>query len=234
MVGTSSKFVLSLVGVLAFSFAAEAQAQRATRRTRNTATRTRTTRARTTRPKPKPTNKVHLRATSRKQEVSAAFKELFKEAHNGYAAAMYVIPHAGIKETVVQAQGDYGSGKSQIVKVSGLGSSGEYKADFLGSVSTHNEGARFVENPAGMKNFIKNRVAQDGVKIIHIAPSGKRTELVANHPSEIVTQLQLNVKLEKGKNIIRYERTDRSTGRIVSAQGLYGEWREKHIEWNGN
>jgi len=238
MYGTRKSLLISaLAGAMAMGFSVDVEAQRSGRSARQNRTQTRSTTRTRVRQQPRQAqNQLPQRqkTQSRKAEVKEAKSELHREAHNGYAAAMYVIPHAHIKESVVQHQGEYGSGKMMKVKVSGLGSSGQYNADFLGSVSTHNEGGRFVGDPQGMASFIKNRVAGDGVKIIHISPKGVRTEIVANHPSDIVTHLQLSVKLEKGKNVIRYERTNRSTGQIVSARGLYPEWREKHIEWDGN
>jgi len=164
--------------------------------------------------------------------TQSAFKELYKGATERYeAAAMYIIPKQGIQQTVVKDVGNYGSNQSLEVRVTGLGNKGTYEFDFLGSVSTHNEGGSY--SGAALKQFIAKRVASDGVKLTHIKPNGTRVDIVSNHPSDVVTHLSKSINLEPGRNVIRYERTDRASGRIVSAQGLYSEWRSVVIHWDG-
>ena len=179
------------------------------------------------------TQKLILKSPLRLTATKAAYDELFAELYTGHAAAMYVIPHKGVVETVLKSPGAYGSGQSQEVKVTGLGASGIYNAEFLGSVSTHNDGAQFVGNKKAMQAFIDKFAASGGVTIAHTAPNGTVREIVTNHPAAGVTQISIAVPLKPGKNVIEYRRTDRASGRSVGAQSGYGEWRSKIIYWDG-
>lgn len=257
MIRTNATWIATIAAVFALSAAPSADAARTPTRTTNRTARA--TRAKPRSQTPRAKNKVPAQKfykgdpsqpmptfgkTARTADwtegrgytvegTKSAFKDLYKGATERYeAAAMYVIPKKGIKQTVLKDQGEYGSNQSLEVKVTGLGKSGKYSFDFLGSVSTHNEGGN--HEGAALKTFIANRVKNDGVKLTHILPDGSRKDIVTNHPSDIVTHLSKSVDLKPGKNIIRYERTDRSSGRIVSAQGLYSEWRTVVIHWDGN
>jgi hypothetical protein len=147
------------------------------------------------------------------------------------AANMLIIPHREIAkhEKLLQDSGDYGSHQFKRVRVTGLGPSAEYRADFLGSVSAHDMKSL---SPTKFKAAIAARAASDGITIILENSAGSQT-LVENYPSELVTQLPLKFNLTPGVNRVTYLRTDRVSGRIVSQQGGYDEGRVLEIEWDG-